>query len=402
MKNFKSNARQRAIDKNVAKRQKLKTKWDRHCKYSAEEVDKLPNQLELYANEVDVNLAQNEENWVRMLDEGTVVDGDGELYAVIKKGALKKFYDDLPNNFEGYIDKDHIRAIRLGEYGKEQMRLVELGDDRYGLDINVKLDKDYYATRDLIRQNEHRAVSVEMLTDVDEFALASKVTGEKQRWDYLVPLIGAVDIIGYAVCENPKNANSIKDDLLDKASVEGDNMNDEELKKLAAEEGQETDNAEDATTEATDAEAEGTAEGAENLEATEAEGEAAKTEGAEEGEKEADEAEEKAEDAEANLAADDAEEVAKGLEQLEAAITELRAQLAEKDAKIAELENQMAAKAEAKMSNAERIAKLLNFATGADATAAEGAMVNTPSDKANDKYAADDALWAEAAKSLNY
>lgn len=389
---FKNSSRQKEIDKNVSKRQKLKTKWDRHCKYSAADVDKLPNQLEVYAANVDAQVDGAQENWVRMLDEGVVVDGDGEVYAVIKKGALKTYFDNLPDSFTGYIDRDHIRSIRLGEYGKRDMRLVELGNDRYGIDINVKLDANYYATRDLLRQDEHRAVSVEMMTDVDEFALASKVTGEKQRYDYLVPLIGAVDIVGYAVCENPKNANSIKDDLLDKASVEGDNMNEEELKKLAAEEAAETEEATAEANETVDASAE-EEDKAEELEATEEE--VSKTE-----EGAADINAEGEPDTEAE--AEEDEDVAKGLEQLEAAITELREQNAEKDKKIAELENQLAAKAETKMSNADRIAKLLNFAKGADATAAEGASVKTPSEKAEDKYAAEDALWDEAAKSINY
>lgn len=379
---FKNSSRQKAIDKNVAKRQKLKTKWDRHCKYGAEDVDRLPNQLELYSANVDTNVDTYEENWVRMLDEGVVVDGDGEVYAVIKKGTIKTYFDNLPDSFTGYIDRDHIRSIRLGEYTKKDMKLVELGDGRYGIDINVKLDANYYATRDLLRQGEHRAVSVDMMADVDEFALASQVTGEKQKYEYLVPLIGAVDIVGYAVCENPKNANSIKDDLLDKASVEGDNMNEDELKKLAAEEADKADKAEKQAEESTaDATEEGVAE-PENLDANEAD------EGV-------------AEEATEDEAKED-EDVAKGLEQLEAAITELREQNAEKDKKIAELENQLTAKAEVKMSNAERIAQLLNFAKGADATAAEGASVKTPSEKADDKYAADDALWDEAAKSLNY
>lgn len=381
--------RKQQIDKNVAKRQKLKAKWDRHCKYSADEVDNLSNRLEMFSHDVEVEFSTNEEaeNWVRMLDEGVVVDGDGEVYAVIKKGVLKSFYDELPDDFEGYIDKDHVRAIRLGEYTKENIRLVELDNDRHALEVNVKLDANYYATRDLLRQNEHRAVSVEMMTDVDEFALASKVTGEKQKWDYLVPLIGAVDILGYAVCENPKNANSIKDDLLDKASAEGENM-DEELKKLVAEE---VEQVAEATAEA-DEQDDTPAEPEVKAENSTVEEEQLDYSAEEET---AEEADEKSEDSEG-----DAEATAEGLEQLGNAIKELRAELAEKDKKIAELENQLTARAEKKLSTAEKIAELLNFARGSEPTAAEGSGVKTSSEA--DKYAMDDALWEEAAKSLEY
>lgn len=394
------NSRKSAIDRNVAKRQALKKKWDRHCKYGVEDQDLVAGISAMFTHEREVDFSsRNEENWVRMLDEGVVVDGDGYCYAVIKKGTLKDFYENLPDDFEGYIDRDHVYALRLGKYTKKDMKLVSTGDGRYGIDINVKLDDDYYATRDLMKQGEHRAVSVEMAIDFDEFGLADKITGDKKQGKYLVPIINKVNILGYAVCENPKNANSIKDDLLDKASVEGDNMNEDELKKLAAEDEQGTENVEEKSDEATEdqpAEGEGEANDQQvnaNAEEGEADGEADKADS---------EPEEKSEEEPQDSEEDD-KATEEGLEQLGAAIKELRAELAEKDAKIAELENQLAAKAEKKeMSTAERVAELLNLAKGSDPSAAEGSKVETPSNDLADKYAADDAAWDEAAKSLQY
>lgn len=394
------NSRKSAIDRNVAKRQALKKKWDRHCKYGVEDQDLVAGVSAMFTHEREVDFSsRNEENWVRMLDEGVVVDGDGYCYAVIKKGTLKDFYENLPDDFEGYIDRDHVYALRLGKYTKKDMKLVSTGDGRYGIDINVKLDDDYYATRDLMKQGEHRAVSVEMAIDFDEFGLADKITGDKKQGKYLVPIINKVNILGYAVCENPKNANSIKDDLLDKASVEGDNMNEDELKKLAAEDEQDTENVEEKSDEATEdqpAEGEGEANDQQvnaNAEEGEADGEADKADS---------EPEEKSEEEPQDSEEDD-KATEEGLEQLGAAIKELRAELAEKDAKIAELENQLAAKAEKKeMSTAERVAELLNLAKGSDPSAAEGSKVETPSNDLADKYAADDAAWDEAAKSLQY
>lgn len=399
---FKNN-RKSMIDRNVAKRQALKKKWDRHCKYGVEETDLVSGVDTLFSHEREADFSsRNEENWVRMLDEGTVVDGDGFCYAVIKKGVLKEFYDNLSDDFEGYIDKDHIYAIRLGKYTKNDMRLVKVDNERYAIDINVKLDDDYYATRDLLKQGEHRAVSVEMKIDFDEFGLADKITGDKKQGKYLVPIINKVDIIGYAVCENPKNANSIKDDLLDKASVEeGNEMNDEELKKLAAEDAAQ---AEEASEEKTEEAAEvGEAEDEDAVETPgtaseeeKAELEAEETDGATEGE-------EPEEEAAAEGPADEDAATEEGLEQLGAAIKELRAQLSEKDAKIAELENQLAAKAEKKaMSTADRVAELLSLATCSTPSAAEGSKVETPSNDLADKYAADDAAWDEAAKAFQY
>lgn len=388
--------RKSAIDRNVAKRQALKKKWDRHCKYGVEDQDLVMGVNTMFSHEKEVKLSrQGEENWVRMLDEGTVVDGDGYCYAVIKKGVLKNFFENLPENFEGYIDRDHIYALRLGNYTKKDMKLVETGDGRYGIDINVKLDDDYYATRDLLKLGEHRAVSVEMGIDVDEFGIADKITGDKSQGKYLVPIINKVNILGYAVCENPKNANSIKDDLLDKASVEGDledpnlegdNMNEDE-KKLALE-------AEaDADTQKATEQGDQAGENQKADEDLKAPDTSASADESNEGEGEANEGSE----------AEDEAKTEEGLEQLAAAIKELREELTAKDAKIAELENQLAAKAEkAKMSTADRVAELLNLAKGSEPSAAEGSKVNTPSNDLADKYAADDAEWAEAAKAFNY
>lgn len=401
------NSRKAAIDRNVAKRQALKKKWDRHCKYGVEDQDLVMGVDAMFAHERQADFSKrDEENWVRMLDEGTVVDGDGWCYAVIKKGTLKDFYEALPDNFEGYIDKDHIYAIRLGNYTKKDMRLVPLEDDRYGIDINVKLDDDYYATRDLLKQGEHRAVSVEMRIGVDEFGIAEKITGDKKQGKYLVPIISKVDILGYAVCENPKNANSIKDDLLDKASVEGDlgepnpegdNMNEDEKKlALEAEADAETQKATEQGDQADeDQKADGDLKAPDTSTSADEgnEGEGGSNEGGQE-----------------DKAADDDAETQKGLEQLEAAINELRAKvdaqaktITEKDEKIAELENQLAAKAEkAKLSTADKVAQLLNLATSATPSAAEGSKVDTPSNDLADRYAADDAEWDAVAEAYKY
>lgn len=384
------------IKANIAKRQELKKKWDRHCKYTAED-ENLPKEL-ILSVPVDVNFAAKDEkgeNWTRLLDEGTVVDGDGYVYAVIRKGVLKKAFDAIPANFRGYIDKDHVRAIHLGYYGKDDLRLVPLGDDRYAIDVNVKLDHELYAVKDLIREGRHHALSVEMFTNVDEFATAEKVTGDKNQGKWLVPLIDELKIEGFAVCENPKNANSVNDGLLENASVEeGNDMDKEELKKLQAEEDADVENTEATADEDASTDAENEAEENKAVETPETGAE----DTAEDNEEEVEGEDEKEAEPEANLEAKDNQE---GLEQLATAIKELRAELVEKDKKIAELEHQLSTKAEVKMSEADTIAQLLKFARGEEPTAEEGSKVNMSSTEAtSNKYAEDDALWAEAAKSL--
>ena len=58
------------------------------------------------------------------------------------------------------------------------------------------------------------------LKDVSIYVKASVVTGEDFPDWYLIPKIDAVSIVGYAVVDNPKNANSYDENLLEKASSE--------------------------------------------------------------------------------------------------------------------------------------------------------------------------------------
>lgn len=371
------------IKANIAKRQALKEKWDRHCKYTAESED-LPHELSVEVSKpVDFKADDGDgNNWTRLLDEGVVVDGDGYAYAVIRKGTLKKAFDAIPNNFKGHIDKDHIRAIHLGYYGKEDLRLVKLDGDRYAIDVNVKLDNELYAVKDLIREGRHHALSVEMYTNVDEFATAEKVTGDKKQGKWLVPLIDDLKIEGFAVCENPKNANSVNDGLLENASVEkGYNMTEEELKKLQAEQ-----EAENESTETSNEETQN-----EDVEAPENEGEKA-DENLETGDTE-DKSEDESEGEGSEETPD--EELSAKLDELDKAIAQLKADNEAKDAKIAELEAQLTKRAEVKMSTEERIAKLLAEATPAKVTEAEGAENMTAKDA--DKKTGDDIVAAYAA-----
>lgn len=362
------------VKANIAKRQQLKKKWDRHCKYTADDED-LPKELSIDVT-VPVQFETQEkdgDNWTRLLDEGVVVDGDGWAYAVIRKGTLKKAFEAIPNNFKGYIDKDHVRAIHLGYYGKKDLRLVELENGRYAIDVNVKLDNELYAVKDIIREGRHHALSVEMFTDVDEFATAEKVTGDPKQGKWLVPLIDELKIEGFAVCENPKNANSVNDGLLENASVEeGNDMTEEELKKLEAEKQADVDKKEAAEDETAPTDGNGEGEGDVNvpdttLSNTEEEDIDCEAEGEKEGEGDADKA-------------NDADETDKKIDQLAAAIDQLKADNEAKDKKIAELEAQLTARAEKKMSTEDRIAELLNLATGADVSAAEGAEDETTKD----------------------
>lgn len=401
------------IKANVTHRQALKKKWDRHCKYSADDASDLDGVKNLSlevtgASPVNLNAEDKGENWTRLLDEGVVVDGDGYAWAVIRKGVIKKFYESLPDNYKGHIDKDHIRSIYLGSYGKKDLRLVDLGNDRYALDVNVKLDDELYAVKDLKREHIHKALSVEIFTNVDEFATAEKVTGDPKQGKWLVPLIDDLFVEGYAVCENPKNANSYKDDLLDASASEGNSMNKEELKKLAAEgdaeakaklealEAEEADAADDTGTD------DGDATEGDGADATEGDDLSAAGDGDTEGE-----ATDDATDAGDEEGSDDGEKadeetdnasIEEKVEKLEKAFKELSQENSDLKKKNAELEAKLSAKDDAEKDLAGRIDDLLgvNF-SAADETEGEKAKETPDTDK---KDGGEDELMADLAASF--
>lgn len=401
------------IKANVTHRQALKKKWDRHCKYSADNAAELDGVKTLSLNvtnstAVNLNADEKDGNWTRLLDEGVVVDGDGYAWAVIRKGVIKKFYESLPESYKGHIDKDHIRSIYLGSYGKKDLRLVDLGNDRYALDVNVKLDDELYAVKDLKREHIHKALSVEIYTNVDEFATAEKVTGDPKQGKWLVPLIDDLFIEGYAVCENPKNANSYKDDLLDASASEGDDMSKDELKKLAAEgdaeakaklaalEAEEADAEADTSTEDGEDDAEDKGDdlsaagepGEDEGEATDEAGDAGDEEGSED---------DAADEGDADAETEDASIEAK-VEKLEKAFKKLSQENSDLKKKNAELEAKLSAKDGKAKDLASRIDDLLgvNF-EAADATDGESAGENSTDDK---KDGGEDELMADLAASF--
>lgn len=359
--------------KNVMSRQKLKKKWDKHCKWAAES----ENGLSGTAFSID-KFSEEEDNFVRLLDEGVVVEGDGSPYAVIAKGALKEWFNSLPKNFSGYVNKDHISGLDLGKFSKDDIRLVEIGDDRYGIEVNVKLDHELYATKDLLHQMNRKALSAEFYYEADEYVKASVVTGEDFPDWYLIPKIDAVSIVGYAVVDNPKNANSYDENLLEKASSEERNDMPKELKAELDEDIEKVEASatpEEVTDELPLAEAPVEEEApAEEVEATE---EAETTE--EEVAVEAETTEEAPAEAE-----EEADKVEASIEEIGKQMEAFKAEIAEKDAKIAELEAKLAAKKVQKENFENKLAKLLNFATTDEPTPAESA--ETPKEENKDEY----------------
>ena len=371
---------QKKIRRSVMHRQSMKKKWDKHCQFSLDN-----DGLTFFGQSANAT----QDNYVRLLDEGVIVDSDDYVYAVIKKGTVKKWFDNLSDNFVGRIDKDHCTSIELGSFTKKDLRLVECENGRYAVDVNVSLDKELYATKDLLRANNRFAISAELRSKVNEYVTYTKATGEKLsdgEQDYLVPVIEDIEIEGYAVVASPKNANSYDEDLLVNASAEeGNPMSKKEIEALEAAEEQKVE-AQEETQEETqeeNLEAEQPVQADNSTEETEDEAKDGESEEETEGEGEQPESSDDEEQFDA------ADEVAKAIESL-------KAEIAAKDAKIAELEQKFAAQTQKEANLNEKLAKLLNFSTE-NPTEAEGAEMTSGKDKEEDAYGA---ALSEAFKSL--
>lgn len=91
-----------------------------------------------------ITLSTDRSHAVRLLDEGAVVMANGQIDFYIQKGTLQKYLESLPSDYVGTINLGHERfatfPILLGSWTKDDMTLVDIGDGRHGLDVDLHLD----------------------------------------------------------------------------------------------------------------------------------------------------------------------------------------------------------------------------------------------------------------------
>lgn len=114
---------------------------------------------------------------IRLLDEGAIV-GDDYIDFIIKKGTLEKFYNGqneyLPNldeSFVGSVNLGHMDFATfpfiIGEWTKNDLSLVEIDDERKGIDVELRLDSESVFVRELQRQPYDIGISSEFYYHVD-------------------------------------------------------------------------------------------------------------------------------------------------------------------------------------------------------------------------------------------
>lgn len=108
---------------------------------------------------------------VRLLDEGAVMGYNSPLF-YIKKGTLAKYLRHLPNDYVGTINLGHMDFATfpfiLGTWTKQDLHLVDIGDGRQALDVDLRLDEGNTFVQELRRAPYTLGVSAEFTYHVDE------------------------------------------------------------------------------------------------------------------------------------------------------------------------------------------------------------------------------------------
>ena len=156
-------------DERTKRRKKFKQKMDKIYNLSYKDEEKMMLSVD--------GVMKLSDKRIRLLDEGAVV-GDDFVSFIIKKGTLEKYLNGdnevLPN-----IDPNEKYTVNLGhqdfatfpfiigEFRKSDLSLVDLEDDRKGLDVDLHLDEDSVFVQELKRQPYDIGVSAEFNYHVD-------------------------------------------------------------------------------------------------------------------------------------------------------------------------------------------------------------------------------------------
>lgn len=166
---------------------------------------------------VSVNLSSGyvENKPTRLIDEGAITyEGGDDIRLYIKKGAVQAFYDSLSSDYVGYINLAHIDItslpLNLGTWTKDDLTVVDIGDGRKGLDVNVKLNRELHIVQDLLKQEIPLSISAELRGTLDF----------ESSFKFNAPFYNEIEISGFSVVANPANVNSTGENLNSKGDSE--------------------------------------------------------------------------------------------------------------------------------------------------------------------------------------
>lgn len=120
----------------------------------------------------------------------------------------------MSSDYVGYINLAHIDItslpLNLGTWTKDDLTVVDIGDGRKGLDVNVKLNRELHIVQDLLKQEIPLSISAELRGTLDF----------ESSFKFNAPFYNEIEIAGFSVVANPANVNSTGENLNSKGDSE--------------------------------------------------------------------------------------------------------------------------------------------------------------------------------------
>lgn len=171
------------------------------------------------SEKLSVDRLDNPNGYMTLLSEGSVLYPDGTIRLYICKGTLKNWYDNLADDFEGYVSTGHrdlnAYPVREGYFRKNDLKLVVDEHGRYDLLVKPHVNLELSNIKDLLLQDEPFAISSEFMwyhkdigeEDLEEFTKLAEYNLE-HGGSIDVPITDRVEISGFSFVGNPGNAKS--------------------------------------------------------------------------------------------------------------------------------------------------------------------------------------------------
>ena len=156
-----------------------------------------------------MTLSTENEKWVRLLDEGMVTYGDGTPWFYLAKGTLKSYLENLSPEYVGSINIGHTDLATnpdaiVGQWTKDDLRLVDIGDGRQALDVRLNVWENHPRIQAIKMSPYDVGVSAEFFTHVNE-----DLTNNKDLNPYGVDIVDGVNITDFAIVGDAGNVNSM-------------------------------------------------------------------------------------------------------------------------------------------------------------------------------------------------
>jgi hypothetical protein len=136
------------------------------------------SQIKLSVKEGDreyscLSLANNsDDGWLRLLDEGSIIDQYGTVYMYIPKGMIQEMYDKFGDDEIGTISLGHMDystfPFFLGEWSKKDLRVIDIEDGRQALEVRPNFNDDSFIIQELKRSDAPLGISSEFYHEYDK------------------------------------------------------------------------------------------------------------------------------------------------------------------------------------------------------------------------------------------